>query len=98
MRLLFDRERDPLEMTNFISHPDYAAIASQMESRLKKWLEDRNVWFAALPPGHRNHELSVREYGHAGRYASLFSRLRYVKVDFPNAIIVIVTYPFVSAP
>ena len=40
MRLLFDRERDPLEMTNFINHPDYAAIASQMESRLKKWLED----------------------------------------------------------
>jgi arylsulfatase A-like enzyme len=35
MRLLFDRAEDPLEMTNLIDDPAHAALAAQMEERLR---------------------------------------------------------------
>lgn len=36
---LFDREKDPYEMTNLAGNPDYAEIQQQLEHRLKQWME-----------------------------------------------------------
>jgi hypothetical protein len=40
MRVLYDRERDPLEMCNLIDDSDYAEITRQMEERLQKWIQE----------------------------------------------------------
>jgi arylsulfatase A-like enzyme len=40
MRLLFDRERDPYEMTNLIDDPGQAAVAEALEGRLQRWLTE----------------------------------------------------------
>jgi arylsulfatase A-like enzyme len=39
-RVLYDRQADPLEMHNCIDDPEYAAIAEDMEARLRRWMEE----------------------------------------------------------
>jgi len=38
MRILHDRERDPLEIWNLAEEPGYAQLADQMEERLQEWM------------------------------------------------------------
>ncbi|MEM6428585.1 MAG: sulfatase-like hydrolase/transferase [Deinococcota bacterium] len=40
LRLLFDRERDPLELNNVVDDPEYKDVAEKLEQRLKQWLSD----------------------------------------------------------
>ena len=37
---LFDRENDPLEMTNLAGRPEHAEIQRQLEQRLQQWMAD----------------------------------------------------------
>ncbi len=39
-RLLFVREKDPLEMRNLIGIPEHAQVEQKMEQRLQRWLAD----------------------------------------------------------
>ena len=40
LRVLYDREVDPLEMHNAIDEPEYAGVANEMEERLQRWIEE----------------------------------------------------------
>jgi len=40
LRVLYDREVNPLEMHNLVDQPEYAGIASEMEERLQRWMEE----------------------------------------------------------
>ena len=42
MRMLFDLEADPLQMNNLADDPTYAEVASEMETRLKRWIAETN--------------------------------------------------------
>ena len=37
--MLFDRLLDPLEMRNVAGTPEYAQVESEMENRLKRWMQ-----------------------------------------------------------
>ncbi len=37
---LFDRQNDPLEMSNLAGRTDYARIQQELEARLKRWIEE----------------------------------------------------------
>ena len=39
-RVLYDRESDPLEMTNLIDEPEYVDVAHEMEVRLQRWIHE----------------------------------------------------------
>ena len=45
MRLLFDREEDPLEMHNLIDEPEHAQLADEMEERLQEWIRETGDTF-----------------------------------------------------
>ena len=40
LRVLYDRDVDPLEMRNLVDDPEYAQVVQQMEERLQEWLEE----------------------------------------------------------
>ncbi|MBI5722321.1 MAG: sulfatase [Planctomycetes bacterium] len=47
LRMLFDRKKDPLEMTNLADDPAYAQIAGEMESLLQRWMRETDDPFDA---------------------------------------------------
>jgi len=47
MRVLYDRQTDPLEMRNVVDDPAYADIAAAMEARLQLWIAETDDPFEA---------------------------------------------------
>jgi len=41
-RVLFDRKKDPFEMHNVAENDEYADVAEQLETRLKRWMAETN--------------------------------------------------------
>jgi arylsulfatase A-like enzyme len=40
LRVLYDRENDPLEMHNCVDDPQFVPVAEEMEARLLRWIEE----------------------------------------------------------
>ena len=40
VKWLFDRQRDPYEMTNLAGDPALAQVQQQLEARLRRWIEE----------------------------------------------------------
>jgi len=83
LRMLYDLNTDPLEMTNVVDDPAYADIAAAMEKRLQQWLAETDDPFDTGPryPGtdmldvgqrfidERHYDSHPIEYSHALRKA-----------------------------
>lgn len=55
---LYDLEKDPLEYTNVIDDPAYAAVAKDLRGRVSRWMHETNdpLLYGDIPPTQRQQE------------------------------------------